>query len=1018
MKKKFFTLVLLLLFATLHAQEPPTFHVDSLLVNVDMTSLTTGVLYDRAMPYSRLDIFNDSINIANTSFFEQALHELYLASEEQKFMPYRTLRELYAPDSVTNLVDIAVLNAGFQKLNYNPSDELAGALRITDSIFETIPNGQPILLESHVFLVAPTKKFVVGNEIVFKIAANFIIEDTQTKSLVQLVGNFDAGDDRVLVQNGEIITEVITIPYMEEGDKILTFSAQFADGSSKITQSIIHLQLPAPPLDPLIENGSIWGNIPWQGFNESQAYYGKLDYRIFYHTNNGNTQKTLIKPLVIIDGFDPGDKRKIQDSDPHPAQSDAEHRSIEEMMYYRDPNNTMIPIIPILRNLGYDVVIVNHPYHWYNGFKMDGGADYIERNALTHVKLYQYLNNLISQNGSSEELVIVGPSMGGQISRYALAYMEKHGITHNTRLWVSIDSPHLGANIPMGVQSLLHIIGNGSVEAQDFIENQLGSAAARQQLIEQYSGENNDILNQNWMDGRTISQGFSQNKGRPIFINYYNHLFNNGLAGSHGYPQNLRKIAMINGALKYRNSFDNPFEINSTELSGIWTPDQLPGHGFQSLKIKGFTNIIGHSVTLESYTMPNTGNFHKIAHYKYRSPIWHYVESYVTNLNSRGNMDNTPGGWYPSQRDLARSIEYSGPCDPDFTFLCINNWSLETIEHVSSFIPTVSGLGLFNPEFNWSESLNRNLVCTNEIPFDSYYGPKKNEQHTSFSQESINWLLQELSGDPQPPSVYYDGSNLLGPDAICVNDIVTYEIDDCTPLPVQTWEVSNGLQIITSDDFSVTVQSNTSGRMAGFIKAYFPNQVVQKELWIGRPGAPAFLNGPEVVDTGAIVTYSGGTSEGATSYDWWLPYPYDIQNPFDINSPNWQVHPNAGRNTQVFTGNGGINGNVQLMGVNNCGNGDAAIIYVEHGQGGSGQQQAPVYPYPNTSVEAFNLDFTTYPSGNYEINIYDAYSNLMYQGSSSNIEKTISTLEMPNGNYFLHIHLDTEVLQYQLIINH
>ena len=220
----------------------------------------------------------------------------------------------------------------------------------------------------------------------------------------------------------------------------------------------------------------------------------------------------------------------------------------------------------MLRNLGYDVVVVNHPTHWHNGIRIDGGADYIERNALTHVQLYQRLIQRLNQNNSNESLVIVGPSMGGQISRYALAYMEKHNIEHRTRLWVSVDSPHLGANIPIGVQSLLHLMYNitGSVAAGDFIEYQLNSAAARQQLIEQYANSSNEELGQIWLDGRSISQGFSQNKGRPIYLNYYNNLFQNGLQGSQGYPTLSRNIALINGSLLGRSSFMNPFEALST----------------------------------------------------------------------------------------------------------------------------------------------------------------------------------------------------------------------------------------------------------------------------------------------------------------------------------------------------------------------------------------------------------------------------------------------------------------------
>ena len=64
---------------------------------------------------------------------------------------------------------------------------------------------------------------------------------------------------------------------------------------------------------------------------------------------------------------------------------------------------------------------MNHPLYYRNGKEIDGGADYIERNAMNHITLYQKLNNELIDNGSNEELVIIGPSMGGQISRYALA---------------------------------------------------------------------------------------------------------------------------------------------------------------------------------------------------------------------------------------------------------------------------------------------------------------------------------------------------------------------------------------------------------------------------------------------------------------------------------------------------------------------------------------------------------------------------------------------------------------------
>ncbi|HPF10888.1 MAG TPA: hypothetical protein PKW08_02160 [Flavobacteriaceae bacterium] len=1018
MRKFILTLTFLPFLTLLHAQETPTFTVDSLLVNVDMSSLSTGMLYDRTMELGHLDHFNDSINMANTGYFEQALLELRKASLDQKLTDYKELRTFYTPDSLMNVVDIGILNANFQKLNYNEADESLGALRMTpDSLLERIENNQPMFLDHHTFMVAPLKEYLMGTSITYKFDPNFLLQDTSNKNLVSLMANFDTNTNYTLFENGAFTQSEIEIPYSEEGYKMLIFTATFQDGSTKTTQGMLHLKLPVIPTDPLMDDFDIWGSIPWQGFNESAPHTGKLHYRIFYHTNNGNTLKKLLKPIVIIDGFDPGDKRKIQDSDsPLPPNK---HRSIEEMMSYQDANGGTINLIPILRNLGYDVVIVNQVDRWDNGYHIDGGADYIERNALTHVALYNRLNTILTQNGCNEQLVIVGPSMGGQISRYALAYMEKEGIPHNTRLWISIDSPHLGANIPMGIQSLLNTVYGDSPEAQEFVDKELGSPAAKQQLIEQFSGWTNSILRSDWLDGRTTGQGFYQDRGRPIYVNYYNHSFNNGLPGSQGYPQNLRKIALVNGSLKYKKAFYNPYEPLGTEFSNIPVLDQFSGSGFQTLKIKGYSNGIGHTTTLESYFMPHYNDNHKISFAKKRFPGgWHTYDRYITNINSRGNMDNVPGGWFSSQRDLADAILNSTPCEWFIGQICINNWSVETLEHVNSFIPAVSALGFYNPNFNWDATLNRNLVCTGEIPFDSYFGPKVNEQHTSFTQESVDWLLEELAGNPQPPTVYYNESNLEGPNAVCYGSVATYEFPSCTPLPVTTWESSSNIDIVIANDFSITVEANNSSSGPGFIKAIFPNNVVEKNIWVNEPLTPAYLNGPEIVNTATTVHYDGGIAEGANSYEWWLPYPFEVVAPFDYFGPNWQVYPNAGKSTSVFTGNAGNNGYVQLMGKNECGLGGAKILSVVHGAGGGGQNQLPVYPYPNSSDDSFHLDFSSYSEGNYEIYIYDAYSNTLYQGSSSNIDKTISTLDIPEGNYFLHIHLDSEVLQYQLLIGH
>lgn len=132
-------------------------------------------------PWAGLKRFNDTTYVANTEYFEQALYELYLASGERKFLSYKQLRDLYAPDSLQNQVDIGVINASFHSVNYVEGNVEQGGLRITaDSLFEKIENGNPAFLKHQVLIAAPLKKFLKvrqGESIIYHFHPDFLLEN-------------------------------------------------------------------------------------------------------------------------------------------------------------------------------------------------------------------------------------------------------------------------------------------------------------------------------------------------------------------------------------------------------------------------------------------------------------------------------------------------------------------------------------------------------------------------------------------------------------------------------------------------------------------------------------------------------------------------------------------------------------------------------------------------------------------------------------------------------------------------
>ncbi len=103
----------------------------------------------------------------------------------------------------------------------------------------------------------------------------------------------------------------------------------------------------------------------YQGYDESQAYFGEGEYQLFLDAIDG----VLDKPIIMIDGFDPGDERDIS-------------------MLYNGLNFNGENLADILRDEGYDFIALNAHLYTTDGKDIDGGADYIQRNAMVLVDVY------------------------------------------------------------------------------------------------------------------------------------------------------------------------------------------------------------------------------------------------------------------------------------------------------------------------------------------------------------------------------------------------------------------------------------------------------------------------------------------------------------------------------------------------------------------------------------------------------------------------------------------------------
>lgn len=182
-------------------------------------------------------------------------------------------------------------------------------------------------------------------------------------------------------------------------------------------------------------------------------------------------------------------------------------------------------------DLGFDIYLLE----WYQG------TTFIQKNAMVLVELLRLIREggIEGENdgagmeaplGVDEKLVLIPESMGGLVSRYALAYLEHQGIDHRVDLWMTIDSPHAGAYIPVGIQYMVDFLNGLSLGIAGQAElAEINSPAARQMLLYHHTQA----------DNRTTPNH------DPMFDQFWNEL--NNVYG--GYPQapGLWRVALSNG---------------------------------------------------------------------------------------------------------------------------------------------------------------------------------------------------------------------------------------------------------------------------------------------------------------------------------------------------------------------------------------------------------------------------------------------------------------------------------------
>ncbi|MEU9291446.1 hypothetical protein AB0D57_44220 [Streptomyces sp. NPDC048275] len=204
------------------------------------------------------------------------------------------------------------------------------------------------------------------------------------------------------------------------------------------------LAAPKPPPAPAPDETWHFGRHLNPGEEGEEGYVPVYDGTAWVYY--GKDHQGVDRPVLMADGFNTG-----------PSKLDELYHGFERGEY---------PLMSQLRDRGRTAVIFGYG---------ERSASILE-NAEFVIKA---ITKLVDERRSKQPLVVGGFSMGGLVTRYALAKMESQEMKHETETYFSYDSPHRGAWVPIGLQAFAHYMKRGN-PANSGLSDQINSAASRE----------------------------------------------------------------------------------------------------------------------------------------------------------------------------------------------------------------------------------------------------------------------------------------------------------------------------------------------------------------------------------------------------------------------------------------------------------------------------------------------------------------------------------------------------------